>query len=87
MVADGRLPAPRLLRLEIDDEALRKRLGNKAGADFDQLLKDYHREMDMLQVYFPGAQIINVDATGTRKTVAERVRKAISEQVPVKTPS
>ncbi len=30
---------------------------------FEQLLKDCHREMDMLEVYFPESPSIRMDAT------------------------
>ena len=75
------------IRLDIPDDTLRKRLGKKANETFEQLLKDYHRELDMFEVYFPGVRIIGVDANGTPQKVAKRVKKALAEVPPVKSPS
>jgi adenylate kinase len=82
MVNDGRLPNPLVVRLEIPDEALRKRLGKKADETFEQLLKDYHRELDMFDVYFPGSRAIAIDGTGTPAAVTERIRKQLSQVAP-----
>lgn len=81
MVEDGRLLNPTVLQLQISDDALRKRLGKKADDRFEQLLKDYHRETDMLGAYFPGARVIPVDATGSPEKVSKRVERAI-RQIP-----
>jgi adenylate kinase len=82
MVNDGRLPNPLVVRLEISDDDLRKRLGKKADETFEQLLKDYHRELDMMDVYFPGSRAIAIDGTGTPAEVTERIRKQLSELAP-----
>jgi adenylate kinase len=87
MVRDGKLPNPAMLRLEITDEQLRKRLGKEANETFEQLLKDYHRELDMMDVYFPGSRVVHVDGTGTPAEVNKRVRKAIAEIAPFHAPS
>jgi adenylate kinase len=87
MVMGGRLPNPTILQLEISDEALRKRLGKKADQKFEQLLKDYHREIDMFSVYFPVANIIRVDGTGKSSKVNKRVEDALRPLVPVRTHS
>jgi len=64
LVTGGRLPSPVILQFDIPDEELRKRLGKKADNRFEQLLKDYHREIDMISVYFPAATVIHVDGAG-----------------------
>ena len=86
MILGGRMPNPSILRLDIPDDTLRKRLGKKADETFEQLLKDYHRELDMFEVYFPGVRIIGVDANGKPEKVAKRVKKALAEVPPVKSP-
>jgi adenylate kinase family enzyme len=82
MVNDGHLPNPLIVRLEISDDDLRKRLGKKADETFEQLLKDYHRELDMMDVYFPGSRAIAIDGTGTPAQVTKRIRKQLSEIAP-----
>jgi adenylate kinase len=84
MVMGGRIPIPAVLQLDISDEALRKRLGKRADERFEQLLKDYHREIDMFSVYFPAASVIHVDGTGKPETVNKRVREALRPLLPVK---
>ncbi len=78
LVVAGNVPAPVIVRLEITDDQLRKRLGKKADSRFEQLLKDYHREMDMMDVYFPGSLVIRVPADGKPGQVADRIRKALA---------
>jgi adenylate kinase family enzyme len=84
MIVERRLPVPTVIRLEIADDVLRKRIGNKADDTFEQLLKDYHREMGMLDIYFPGAPVLRVDATGKPDKVAKRIREALSHAQPAK---
>ncbi len=85
MVINRQIPNPTVLRLDISDDDLRKRLGKSADATFEQLLKDYHRELDMAEVYFPGARIVKVDGKGKPDKVAKRIRRALAEPAPPKT--
>jgi len=84
LVTGGRLPSPVILQFDIPDEELRKRLGKKADNRFEQLLKDYHREIDMFSVYFPAATVIHVDGTGKPALVNKRVEDALRPLIPVK---
>ena len=54
----------------------------KVDQRFEQLLKDYHRETDMLKVYFPTANVVHVDATGTPEKVSKRVKDALARSSP-----
>jgi adenylate kinase len=82
LVEAGRLPNPTILQLDISDDELRKRAGKNADAKFEQLLKDYHRETDMITIYFPSAKIIRVDATGKPDKVRKRVEDTLLPLLP-----
>ena len=58
---------PIAVRLQLPDDVIRAR-AKETGRESDnpriieQRIKDYHREMDSIAVYFPNAKIISVDA-------------------------
>ena len=78
MVKELGLPSPTIILLDVPEKVSVKR-DKKRGRDDDtpeqieRRLKDYHREMDFVQTYYPEANIHKVDGT---KPVAE-VSKAI----------
>ncbi len=64
------LAPPIVIQLDIPDEESRRRLLKRGNKDdtpqtIEQLIKDYHREMDFIQLYFPDVSIHKV--AGTRK--------------------
>ncbi|HXY49403.1 MAG TPA: nucleoside monophosphate kinase [Terriglobales bacterium] len=58
---------PIAFQLQLSDEVIRER-AKKTGRESDssqileQRIKDYHREMDSISIYFPKAKIVPVDA-------------------------
>ncbi len=66
------LPKPIVIHLRVPDEVVRKRLKNQS--DVEQRLKDYHRELDFARVYFPEADIRDVDGTKKPAAVAKAIR-------------
>ncbi len=65
LITDGTLPMPLVIQLEIPDAVVLERAPKASGdsvASIDQRLKDYHREMDMLHLYFPAADVVHIDA-------------------------
>jgi len=55
------------LRLQVPDDAIRER-AKTTGRESDrpqiieQRIKDYHREMDAISLYFPNAKIVDIDS-------------------------
>lgn len=74
LVKAGQLPAPVIIQLDVPDEIVRKRMAKEAGAALEQRIKDYHREFDVLQLYFPNADVNKLD--GTKK--AAQVEKTVA---------
>jgi adenylate kinase len=72
-----------ILHLLIPDEVVRKRLGGKErrlSASDEQRLKDYHRETMALKIYFPKAEIIEIDGTKSRSAVTKKVVEALKSK-------
>jgi adenylate kinase len=76
LIKKGVLPNPLTIQLQIPDETVLKRTkkaGKDSAASVEQRLKDYHREMDMLKLYFPSAEVVTVDGTKSIKRVERDV--------------
>lgn len=83
LVKKGVLPTPVAIELQIPDDTVLKRT-EKAGKDsrssVEQRLKDYHREMDMIRLYFPAAEIITVDGTKSIRNVEKNVSDVLKKR-------
>ncbi len=75
-----KLPKPLVVHLRIPDDEARKRLSQQKAADIDQQLKDYHREFDHANLYFPDADLQSVDATKPPEVVATEIRKMMADR-------
>ena len=78
MVEAGRFPAPVVVQLAVPDDVARERSKNLPGNTperIEQRIKDYHREMDYIRVYFPNADIRQVDGGGK----PDKVERAVNE--------
>jgi len=71
------LNKPIVIHLRVPDDVVVKRLENQNRPDLEQELKDYHREMDFAQDYFPQADIRDVDGTMSVSEVAKEIRKQL----------
>jgi adenylate kinase len=83
LVEAGVMPKPVILHLLIADEVVRKRLGGRDGnlsASAEQRLKDYHRETVALRIYFPDADITDIDGTRGIRTVTKRVEAVLKDR-------
>ncbi len=82
LVADKRLPSPMVVQLDVPDDEVRKRLAKhpKYG-NLEQLIKDYHREMDMLKLYFPAAEIHTIDGRPKVETVTKKIRAVLDPKI------
>jgi len=73
---------PIVLQLEIPDDVVRKRAA-AAGRQSDQpkiieqRIKDYHREFDMISVYYPNAKIVKIDGTQSEEKMWKTIQQAL----------
>jgi adenylate kinase len=84
LVQKGQLPNPVVLQLDVSDSVARKRGEKELGFNpdkFDQLLKDYHREMDMVKAYFPQATIIPIKGDKKVQDVSKEVKAALDQNL------
>lgn len=72
------LPKALVIHLVVPDDVARKRLKKERVVDIEQQLQNYHRELDFAHVYFPQADIREID--GNRKP--GKVAKDIGEILP-----
>lgn len=76
LVKKGVLPKPLAIELQIPDATVLERTEKakkEPRASVEQRLKDYHREMDMVRLYFPDAEIVAVDGTQSAKKVESKI--------------
>lgn len=81
LMKDGSVPQPIVLQLDVADETVRKRMAAHEGPSLEQRIKDYHREMDMIQLYFPGADLVKIDASKKPSTVTQEIEKALKSRI------
>ena len=83
MVSEGKLPNPVVIQLDIPDHVVRKRMANQPGstpASVEQRLKDYHREMGTVRLYFPNADITTIDGSKKIKVVTETINALLESR-------
>jgi adenylate kinase len=84
LVKSGQLPKPVVLQLDVTDDTSLKRSQREPGFDkvrFDQLLKDYHREFDMVRAYFPEANIIAIKGDKKPQAVSKEIKTALQQNL------
>ena len=83
LVKKGVFPNPLMIELQIPDDTVLKRT-KKAGKDspatVEQRLKDYHREMDMVRLYFPSAEVFTLDGKKSPKKVEKDIRDLLKKR-------
>src|SRR5690349_6811920 len=57
LIAEFQFSRPIVLQLRVSDGEVRKRGRNRGRQNIEQELKDYHRELDFAQTYFPQTSI------------------------------
>jgi adenylate kinase len=81
MLADMNLK-PIAFQLEVPDQVIRER-AQKTGQEnyrpqiLEQRIKDYHREMDNISLYFPKAPIMRVDANQPEANVWKAIQAGL----------
>lgn len=81
LLKEGAIPMPIVVQLDVDDGAVRKRMAGRADASLEQRIKDYHREMDLIQLYFPGADLVKIDASKKPSKVTKEIQKALKTRL------
>ena len=72
------------LRLQVPDDIVRER-AKTTGRESDrpqiieQRIKDYHREMDAISLYFPNAKIVDLDGSLPEAKVWKAIQTALDE--------
>jgi len=74
------LPNPVIIHLQVPDDVVKKRV--KGQSDADQRLKDYHRELDFIRVYYPEASVHDIDGTKSRDAIAKEIRTILQSGQP-----
>jgi adenylate kinase family enzyme len=72
------LPKAVVIHLSLPDDVARKRLANQKH-DTEQLLKDYHRELDFVRIYFPQADIRDIDATQEPAAISRAISSILGD--------
>lgn len=87
MIERKALPTPVVIQLDVPDDDVRKRLAGNSSyptEKLEQLIKDYHREFDMLKLYFPNAEIVTIDGRAKIPQVTKKIREVLDKKIPVK---
>ena len=83
MVPDLKLK-PIAFQIAVPDSVIRER-AKKTGRESDrrqileQRIKDYHREMDAISSYFPGARIVPVDGNKPEAETWKAIQAGLDE--------
>ena len=78
LMTEFHFSGPIVLQLRVDDSEVRKRARKSPGQDVEQGLKDYHRELDFAQTYFPQAGIHEIDGSKPVREVSKEIRKVLA---------
>ena len=74
---------PLIIELQIPDKVVFQRTKDAhrdSLGSVEQRLKDYHREMDLLQLYFPAAEVVHVDGTKSVNQVGEDIAAILKKR-------
>jgi adenylate kinase len=81
IVEQKNLARPVVLQLNVPDDVVRERLTGQSPASIERDLKDYHREMDFVAVYFPQADIVAINGNKKPKTVFRQIQQALKPRL------
>jgi adenylate kinase family enzyme len=71
------LPKALVLHLIVPDSIARKQLAKEKFPDVEQQIINYHRELDFARIYFPQADLHDIDASRKPGKVAKDIRKLL----------
>jgi adenylate kinase len=78
LLSEFQFSGPIVLQLRVSDAEVRKRAQKSGNQDVEQGLKDYHREFDFAQTYFPQDHIHEIDGAKPVPEVAKEIRKVLA---------
>ena len=78
LIVEFHFSGPIVLQLHVRDSEVRKRASKGGSPDVEQGLKDYHRELDFAQTYFPQARIHEIDRSKPAPAVAKEIRDVLA---------
>ena len=83
------LPHPMVIQIDVSDEVATERLKERHHADdqpelIEERLKNYHREMDMIQSYFPEAKIWTVNGNKPVAEVSSAIERILKNALGVR---
>jgi adenylate kinase len=89
LVTKLKLPPPIIIQLDLPDDVARKRLQQRQRADdkpelIEERLKNYHREMDMIRSYYPGANIWTINGDKPVAEVSSTIEAILKDEIPKK---
>jgi adenylate kinase family enzyme len=73
-----------VLQLEIPDDVVRQRASTGGRLSdqpkiIEQRIKDYHREFDMISVYFPKAKIVKIEGTQSEEAMWKVMQQTLEQ--------
>jgi adenylate kinase len=86
LVRQGQLTAPLVLQLDVPDSVAKKRLAKSANPDdqgqmLDQAIADYHREMGFIQLYYPNANIKQINGNQKPSKVSQDIQAIVASAI------
>ena len=86
LVQKGQLPAPLVLQLDVPDSVAKKRLAKSTNPDdqgqmLDQAIADYQREMGFIQLYYPNANIKQVNGNQKPAKVFQDIQAIVAAAI------
>jgi adenylate kinase len=82
LIQQMQYPTPLVLQLDVPDSVAKRRLAKTKNPDdrepmLSQAIQDYHREMRFIQVYYPNADIKQVNANQTPVKVSQAIKAIV----------
>jgi len=86
LVQKGQLPTPLVLQLDVPDSVAKKRLAKSTNPDdqgqmLDQAIADYQREMGFIQLYYPNANIKQVNGNQKPAKVSQDIQAIVAAAI------
>jgi adenylate kinase len=75
------LGKPLVIHLRISDDVAKQRLKDRLPSMVEQALKDYHRELDFVNLYYTEADIYDVDGTQAPQAVFKSISALVEERM------
>lgn len=70
-----------VVHLLISDDVAKQRIKDRIPAKVEQALKDYHRELDFVKLYYPDADIHDVDGSAAPDAVSKAIAALVDARL------